>query len=62
MATTYPCYWEKKDARGQWYWIYYASNGEAIGRSSESYVHRADCERSIQIMKGSSGSPVFYTD
>ncbi|MFC6282878.1 MULTISPECIES: DUF1508 domain-containing protein [Polaromonas] len=35
---TYPCYSEKKDNSGHWYWIYYASNGEAIARSSESYT------------------------
>lgn len=59
---TYPCYREKKDNSGQWYWIYYAANREAIARSSESYVRRADCDHSISIMKGSSSSPVFYTE
>lgn len=63
MATvTYPCYWQKKDASGYWYWIYYASNTKAISRSSESYVNRSDCTHSIDIMKGSSGSPMFYTE
>lgn len=63
MATvTYPCYWEKKDSSGHWYWIYYASNGKAIARSSESYVAKSDCDRSIQIMKGSANSPEFYTE
>lgn len=57
---TYPCYQERKDAKGQWYWIYYARNGEAIARSSESYVRRADCEHSIDLVKASSGDPVFY--
>jgi uncharacterized protein YegP (UPF0339 family) len=61
-GVTYPCYWEKKDNNGQWYWIYYAVNGRAISRSSESYVHRSDCERSIELMKGSAGSPTFYTE
>ena len=59
---TYPCYWQKKDAKGHWYWIYYAVNGEPISRSSESYVSRADCEHSITIMKGSASSPVFYSE
>lgn len=59
---TYPCYWEKKDSQGQWYWIYYAVNGRAISRSSESYVKRSDCEHSISLMKASSGSQVFYTE
>jgi uncharacterized protein YegP (UPF0339 family) len=59
-TVTYPCYWQKKDNSGYWYWIYYASNGKAIARSSESYVARADCTHSVDIMKGSSGSPLFY--
>jgi uncharacterized protein YegP (UPF0339 family) len=63
MATvTYPCYWQKKDNSGGWYWIYYASNGRAIARSSESYVARSDCEHSINLLKGSSGHPVFYSE
>lgn len=63
MATvTYPCYWQKKDNGGYWYWIYYASNGKAIARSSESYVARSDCGHSINLLKGSSGHAVFYTE
>jgi uncharacterized protein YegP (UPF0339 family) len=61
MATvTYPCYWQKKDAKGQWYWIYYAKNGEAIARSSESYIKREDCEHSISLVKKSAPDQVFY--
>ncbi|MGJ7575725.1 YegP family protein [Variovorax sp. RB2P76] len=59
---TYPCYWEKKDQSGGWYWIYYAANGEPIARSSESYVRRVDCEHSISLVKGSSAHKVFYTE
>lgn len=59
---TYPCYWQKKDNKGHWYWIYYAKNGEEIARSSESYVDRADCRHSITLMQNSSNDPVFYTD
>lgn len=63
MATvTYPCYWERKDNKGHWYWIYYASNGEPIARSSESYVAKRDCDHSIKLVKGSSGAPEFYTE
>jgi uncharacterized protein YegP (UPF0339 family) len=63
MATvTYPCYWQKKDNSGYWYWVYYASNGKAIARSSESYVRRSDCEHSINLLKGSKNDPVFYTE
>jgi uncharacterized protein YegP (UPF0339 family) len=59
---TYPCYWEKKDNKGQWYWIYYAKNGEAIARSSESYINHSDCTHSIQLLKNSSNDPRFYTE
>jgi uncharacterized protein YegP (UPF0339 family) len=57
---TYPCYYEQKDQSGYWYWIYYARNGEAIARSSESYVNRSDCDHSITFVKNSSGHPAFY--
>lgn len=57
---TYPCYWEKKDNSGYWYWIYYASNGKAIARSSESYVARSDCSHSISLLKNSSNAGHFY--
>ena len=59
---TYPCYWQKKDNSKQWYWIYYAKNGEAIARSSESYVNRTDCTHSIQLMKNSSSAEIFYSE
>lgn len=59
---TYPCYWQKKDNRHQWYWIYYAKNGEEIARSSESYVNRSDCSHSITLLKASANDPVFYTE
>ncbi|MER8896681.1 DUF1508 domain-containing protein [Mesorhizobium sp. M0676] len=59
---TYPCYWQKKDKSGDWYWIYYAKNGEEIARSSESYVNRSDCTHSISLVKGSKDDKIFYTD
>ena len=67
---TFPCYWQKKDNSGHCtfkqkspgYWIYYAKNGEAISRSSESYVNRSDCTHSIDLMKASTKDPVFYTE
>lgn len=62
MAVTYPCYWQKKDQSGYWYWIYYAKNGEEIARSSESYVNRTDCTHSINLMRASSGDKIYYTE
>lgn len=59
---TYPCYWQKKDNKGQWYWIYYAKNGEEIARSSESYIKRTDCAHSISLVKNSSSDPLFYSE
>lgn len=60
MAVTYPCYWQKKDASGQWYWIYYGKNGKAIARSSESYVNRSDCTHSISLLQNSKSDPLYY--
>lgn len=56
---TYPSYWMYKDRIGDWRWNYEASNGLTIAVSSEGYRNRADCERSIEIMKTSMNSPVF---
>lgn len=58
----YPCYWERKDQKGYWYWIYHARNGEEIARSSESYVNRSDCDHSIDLVKKSGGDPVYYSN
>jgi uncharacterized protein YegP (UPF0339 family) len=61
MALTYPCYWIRKDSKEEWYWVYYAKNGEAIGRSSESYKDYDDCYHGIELMKGSGNDTVFVT-
>lgn len=55
----YPCYWMYKDNQNLWRWVYYGDNKEEIAVSSESYVNKADCRRSVDIMRGSSGSGVF---
>jgi len=59
---SYPCYIQRKDNSGQWYWIYYARNGEPIARSSESYVNRSDCSHSIDLVKNSKDHGVWYYD
>jgi len=56
---SYPCFYQYKDTAGYWRWTYYASNGKAISVSSESYVAKADCQRSIDIMKASHSSTVY---
>jgi uncharacterized protein YegP (UPF0339 family) len=57
---TYPSYWLYIDDAGEWRWSYAAINGRTIAVSSEGYVKRSDCERSIEIMKASGNSPVWW--
>jgi len=47
-----------KDARGEWRWYIQASNGNKIANSGEGYINKADCERAITLVKGSSNAPV----
>ena len=58
---TYPCYWLKKDSRGEWRWTYYAKNAEPIAVSSEGYVHYSDCLHGADLMKGSANSQTYYS-
>lgn len=44
---------------GDWWWRYVASNGNEISRSSEGYRNKADCRRSIEIMKASKDATVY---
>lgn len=55
----YPSYWIYRDNQGQWRWTYEAINGRTIAVSSEAYIRKDDCERSIEIMQASMGSPVW---
>jgi uncharacterized protein YegP (UPF0339 family) len=50
-------YTKYRDASRQWRWRY-ETNFRVIAVSSEAYVNEADCDRSIEIMKNSSNSPV----
>jgi uncharacterized protein YegP (UPF0339 family) len=60
MASTSPRFRVKKDNSGFYYWIFYGANGEAIARSSESYVAKRDCLHSIALVKRDSpGAPVY---
>ncbi len=58
-SRAFPSYWMYKDSRGEWRWTYEASNAKTIAVSSEGYVKRSDCERSIEIMRSSSNSPIW---
>ncbi len=47
-----------RDNRREWRWRFKATNGNTIGVSSEGYVDRRDCRRSVEIMKESTDAPV----
>jgi uncharacterized protein YegP (UPF0339 family) len=55
----YPSYWLYRDAAGQWRWRFDASNGRTIAVSSESYLRKADCQRGIDLLRGSAIVPVW---
>jgi len=38
---------------------FYANNSRVIAVSSEAYVNKADCQRSIDLVKGSNNAPVY---
>ncbi|WP_224702000.1 YegP family protein [Devosia aquimaris] len=57
----YPSFLIYKDAKGEYRWHYQASNTKIIADSGEGYVKKADCERGIELVKGSSNSPVWVT-
>ncbi|BCA62536.1 hypothetical protein HMP09_1770 [Sphingomonas sp. HMP9] len=59
MSRPFPSYWIYRDNRNEWRWTYEASNGRTIAVSSEGYVHKADCQRGIDLLKASNGSPVW---
>jgi uncharacterized protein YegP (UPF0339 family) len=49
----------KKDAKGEWYWVLNASNGEPIARSTDGYKNRQDCLHSIKIVRDLAKAPVW---
>ena len=48
-----------RDSGNQWRWRYVAKNGKIIAVSSESYIAKADCLHSINLIKGSGSDPVI---
>jgi len=48
-----------KDAYGHWRWHLKSTNGNIIADSGEGYVNKADCDRGIEIVKGSATAPVY---
>lgn len=52
-------YYKWKDASGQWRWYLQAANGRKVAESGESYVNEGDCDRGIELVKGSGDAPVY---
>ena len=46
-----------KDHQGEWRWRLRTANGNVVADSAEGYVHRHDCERGIEVVKGSAAAP-----
>jgi len=52
-------YYVYKDAAGHWRWRLTAANNRIIADSGESYYNRTDCLHAINLVKSSSGAPVY---
>ena len=52
-------YWMFRDTRGHWRWQLIAANGsDIIATSGEGYVNKAWCRHMIDVVAGSSGTPI----
>lgn len=51
MPADSPWFETYTDARREWRWTLYATNGQAIAVSSEGYKRRVDCLRGIEILQ-----------
>lgn len=47
-----------EDAKSEWRWRLKSANGNIIADSGEGYENKADCEASIELVKGSADAPV----
>jgi len=47
-----------RDAHGQWRWRLIAGNHRIIANSGEGYFNKSDCLHAIDLVAGSSGTPI----
>lgn len=40
-----------KDAKGEWRWRLYSTNGRIVADSGEGYVDKRDCLRGIELVR-----------
>lgn len=52
-------YYIYKDAGGYWRWYLEAANNRKIANSGEGYYNKQDCLHAINLVKGSSLTPVY---
>jgi uncharacterized protein YegP (UPF0339 family) len=50
----------RKNNEGQFYWTFQDENYEVIARSSESYISRSDCLRSIHIVRSKAATAIIW--
>jgi uncharacterized protein YegP (UPF0339 family) len=48
-----------KDMTNQWRWHLQAANNRIIASSGEGYWNKIDCLHAIDLVKGSTNTPVF---
>jgi uncharacterized protein YegP (UPF0339 family) len=51
-------YWVYIDVSRQWRWQLKAANGRIIANSGEGYHNKADCIHGINLVAGSTGTPI----
>jgi uncharacterized protein len=52
-------YYVYKDQAGWWRWRLKSANNEIVAASSESFSTKHSCLYNIQLVKSSSGAPVY---
>lgn len=48
-----------KDQAHQWRWTLFATNNRRIANSGEGYHNKNDCLHAINLVKGTSQTPVY---
>ena len=53
-------YYVYLDSVRQWRWTLYAANGRKIANSGEGYINKQDCLHGIDLVAGSTGTPIKF--
>lgn len=48
-----------RDVSGTWRWYLTAANGRKIANSGEGYFNKADCRAAIDLVKGTTFTPIY---